>query len=424
MVNPRAIQNLNLRGFLLTDDEFEQFATRSRVGDRVAELLPEVAELDGFAGAELVHEGDGVVRVYLSEPRSMGQARSTLAKAGLVKGRIELIAAPFSEEELIQDINRAWRLIDEGDLSDVVVSIAIADDFSGIEVGIDRNQKTRRVESAVNRTLRKTIESEVVLVPDESSVEEACVSRSDCINDMRSGNRIERLNRFSNKACTMGFHVRVGSDEQFLTAGHCSHGSKSNVWYHDGMDNGPAGTSYNSATGENQTGYVGNVQQTAYATPTVIQNPGHTTVITSRDVLRVQMHDSQASDRIYGEGTPVSGYYTNAQVMLGMSVCKSGQKTFIRCGTVSKRYHTYTGGSCDCLNIGARATYYSEKGDSGSPVYHRILHAGPVPPGTPPADIKAVGIHSTGPTDNELGANRTYTRIQDALTKLGASLVT
>lgn len=139
----------------------------------------------------------------------------------------------------------------------------------------------------------------------------------------------------------MGFHIRIGSDEQFVTAGHCGYGPRTS----------------SSMTGFGTIGAEAGTRFEPYGD----------------DVMKVQMADSQASEWICGSTALVCGYRSP---IYGEAICTSlGYSKKVDCGTVSddfKGYHM----------DGAWGTYYVYGGDaqglviiggdSGSPVYVRV----------------------------------------------------
>lgn len=399
-----AVRNLEERGWYLTDAELVDLQDRNRLGDRMSERLEEISQFQGFAGAELVHSGRGTFRIYWA--RSEPTRRVQLILDEIDPDRTEVVLVPFSERELIEEIGRAWHALESQGVSGSVLAISPSDDFAGLEVEIDPKESAL-VRSQVSATLRASQRSSVNVVEGEVGVDEACTNRANCTSPMRAGNRLIRGNvGNTTQWCTMGFHVRHGADEQFLSAAHCSHATRSNFWYHPGLV-GPW-----MSTGQNLNGFVGARTATAYGTPPV-PGAGNTTVVTSRDVMRVQLNDAQVSNDIFADGSVV-GHYTPAQTYIGMSVCKSGPTTFLTCGLITKKFHTHTSPACGCLNVASQAQYWSGDGDSGAPVYHRLGGGG-----GGVGSVMAVGVHT-----GRSGGKARFTRLQDALSKLNVTLVT
>ena len=147
--------------------------------------------------------------------------------------------------------------------------------------------------------------------------------------------------------CTMGFHITIGTDDQFVTAGHCGYGG---------------GTTFTMS------GY-GTIGSEA---GTLMEPSGD-------DIMKAQMGDIQASDWIWGEGSRRVGGYRAP--VYGEAICTSlgysqhGSPIGIDCGTVSDDFKGYNlngvwgsyyvfGGDAQGLSI--------QGGDSGSPVYVRL----------------------------------------------------
>lgn len=175
----------------------------------------------------------------------------------------------------------------------------------------------------------------------------------------------------------MGFHIRVGSDEQFLTAGHCGY-SGSNSWYHTGY------------------GLVGSEIATLYSSG-------------GKDVMRVGLPDAQASNLIYGTshtGTLGSG----ALPVVNETVCASeGNNNAIDCGTVSDDWTSWTSTTANYVVYGGDTDgIYPIGGDSGSPLFTRR---------TVGDDIV---IQPKGIVDTSAGM---FARVVDALSAWNAAIV-
>jgi hypothetical protein len=168
-----------------------------------------------------------------------------------------------------------------------------------------------------------------------AEVDAACSSRTNCHSPHRAGIQINRGSG-TGPRCTMGFHITYGGDRQFLSAGHCSYGSRSNYWYHPGS------------------GYIGVVRENL--------------MYAEDDLMRVSMSNSQASSTIYAQSGSVTGWDSPLQ---GATVRASlGASTATRSGIVQYAYTTWWSNTCNCQMRGGRATGLDPiAGDSGSPVY-------------------------------------------------------
>ncbi len=170
---------------------------------------------------------------------------------------------------------------------------------------------------------------------------------------MRIGNMIRRGFLTSTWYCTMGFHITIGTDHQFLTAGHCGYFTP-DTWYHKGLQplNG---------------GLVGAELATLYADG-------------GKDIMRVQMANSQASELIYGVGgnTHVNADWGDAQV--GETLCRSGARSDnIDCGTLGARWTSWTSDTANpdyTVWGGDMNGILLVDGDSGAPLYREYWWSG------------------------------------------------
>jgi hypothetical protein len=142
----------------------------------------------------------------------------------------------------------------------------------------------------------------------------------------------------------MGFHIRIGTDEQWLTAGHCGCAYVPVDWHHKGL------------------GLIGNELATM------------TNLATPKDMMRVQMNDAQASALVYGTSgemgqsvLPVVNEAVFASLGISNAV-KSGKVTDDWTSWHSEYYNkTMWGGDTNIATI---------PGDSGSPIYRRWSFGG------------------------------------------------
>lgn len=173
----------------------------------------------------------------------------------------------------------------------------------------------------------------------------------------------------------MGFHVRMGTDEQFTTAGHCGAGG-SNNWFHGGY------------------GFIGAEVATQY-------------YALGRDAMRVQMNaDSEASDNVYWD---IGNITSMKDPEVGEILCASlGNSDRRDCGWVVTAFQSYGSPYCGPCTIygGDTDGIVVVAGDSGSPMYS---------PGLPDQGF-AVGLMST--------SSGLFARVKDVLSIWGATLVT
>ena len=374
-----ALSNLEQSGFLTTDDELVVLQRRQRLGDAASQLLPELSELPGYAGAELVHEADGRFVVSFADDTSIERSTELLADNGLA--HVQTRRVQFSEDELVAAMENLWAETRALDVGGVLSSVSVDVTNNRLRVGVaetlefpGRSADVLVIEGVESALRELEVPHSARFEPSDEDAN--CVSRGNCDTPTRAGIRIEKGST-DGADCTMGFHVRRGSDEQFLTSGHCGH-TGSNSWYHDGL------------------GFVG----TELAS----------TFISHRaDVMRVQISNSQATGRVYLSSNfykRVNGQKNTNQLYVGMPICNSGEQTGNRCGTITDVFSSWTSSTCSCTQWGADASYSTVGGDSGGAVTTSTNQS---------VVTKAVGVNAT--------TGGRFVRIQTALAVLNVSLV-
>ena len=176
----------------------------------------------------------------------------------------------------------------------------------------------------------------------------------------------------------MAFHVRYGSDEQFVTAGHCGWGHMNLNWYHTGLN-------YAMVPQSNAMYYGG------------------------FDMMRVNLLDSQASSSIYGESYPVKGWWWPVDWMY--DYVSAGYSDRIVRNVVTSTYVSWHSDTCGCWVHGAQSTSTpgGSPGDSGSPVY---------------AWNGSSGNYALGVAVTNIGGYDQFALIGDAINYWGITLVT
>lgn len=248
-----------------------------------------------------------------------------------LRDSVEVAVQEFSEAELLEQARTMmteWRAItgspDQPHATDTHVDTGRLELF----FSPDAKVTSAMVDAA---EARASIPIDVRLTKPE--VDSACSSRANCSSPMRAGIQI-RKGSSSGAQCTMGFHIQVGSDEQFLTNGHCGY-TGSNNWYHAGF------------------GLIGSETSGNYQYLGV-------------DAMSVQISDSQDSNLVYGTTSATSA----RDPIKNETICKSlGYSTpSIRCGQVTSSAAVYTSSTCNCQVIGNSTNVTQSGGDSGSPV--------------------------------------------------------
>ena len=303
----------------------------------IEDVTPDLERLDGYSGFYF-DRGSDISLVVVAEPGAAAEVAKDEALAAL-GDRVTVITRDYSYEQSlgwVPAITEAWKANSE---LPVMSSVSLSGDWGHLEI---------RTVDPVSAEQADVVEKMAADLPGSPRIEwsvgpldedDACTSRTNCTWPMRAGIRIT--------SCTMGFHIRVGSDEQFLTSGHC--GTKS--YSHSGW------------------GIIGSTTSNLYSS--------------GRDVQRVQMSDGQASNWIYGwsSGNNINGHRHPSP---SETICSSmGARNEVRCGYVASTSTSWSSPGCNgCTQYGAdHNNIPSTGGDSGSPLFRHN---------------KAIGVHANG----------------------------
>jgi hypothetical protein len=344
-------------GIVLSDAELIQLDLAGRMtfeGDVKERLLPFAEGLDTFAGAYFDQATGGRLVIQLTE--SSAQTRDELF--GLVPNvnrGVEIEYVSHTRDEL-----RAAAASIFGPWAETVPSAEL---YSvAVDVRMNRLRVTVAADSMSTVEPRLSRVAELVGVPIVAelggpAVDLTCTDQDHCYSPFKAGIRIRQGSISSTIPCTMGFHtVMSGDNETFVTAGHCGY-SGSNNWYHNGY------------------GLVGEELKTQYYS-------------FGRDIMMVNLADSQASLTIYGEGGRlVAG---SEWPTVGQNVCASlAWSQGIDCGTIFDDFRLWDSPTCNCTVGGGDTNGINAIfGDSGSPIYRRYSVSG-----QPRA--KAIGVYNT-----------------------------
>jgi hypothetical protein len=185
----------------------------------------------------------------------------------------------------------------------------------------------------------------------------------------------------------MGFHIKVGWVEQFITAGHCSYQS-GNTWHH-----------YDA-------GAIGGVSETAY-------EPPYSGFNNARDVMRVTFYaEANAGFKIYDHNGPRHVESVRLPIE-GESVCAAyGQRNTEDCGIVGVGAQVIDSNGVLVKGLTTTSGLVSFAGDSGSPYYHRNCFGC--------NDVAALGVHKG--IDQNL--NPWFAKIENVLNAWDAVVIT
>jgi streptogrisin B len=176
--------------------------------------------------------------------------------------------------------------------------------------------------------------------------------------------------------CSLGANVHRGSVAFFITAGHCT--NTSTTWYANAARTTVLGTRTGTSFPGNDYGIVRYTSTTVSRPSAVYTHPGLLT--------------------IRGAGSPV----------VGMTVCRSGSTTGVRCGTITGLNATvnYPNGTVTGL---IRTNICAEPGDSGGPLYN-------------PSTGQIIGILSGGSGTCTLGGTTFYQPVGEILAVYGVTI--
>lgn len=348
-------------GYPLTQDELKELETRfAFAGVAQQELLPFVEKLPAFGGAFFNHQANGDLVILLTELDS--QVVSQINSMAPDGGNVTIELVQFTQVQLRDNLAKANELWTTAN-GPTVYATAVDTPANAIRVEVDEAMLAAAETLATEISNKLGIPIFVWVGQPVQNV--ACTDRDHCTSPMKAGISI-RKGSISGNRCTMGFHILVGSDTQFLTAGHCGFTSS---WYHTGY------------------GKLGTPIKTQWA------NNG-------RDIMTVQVNDAQGSNKIY-DGQPL--ITLTGVPWIGMPVCASAAvSNAILCGSVQDDYLTWSDGTYTGIQGGDSSMTFIG-GDSGSPIYGSAY----------PLDT-AVGIVN--------GAAGQFAIVRDALSYWGYSI--
>lgn len=355
---------------------------RMTFANAVAEgVLPYAEKLPTFAGAWIDERQNGSLVIMLTQPDAATEATiRTLLPGGSRGVRFGLASTPYAAlvaaaEEVVANWSAA--------LPDVTL-YQVGVDTASNQVAVEVPALGVSAATAAIDSLELARGVRVVVIAGEPSQDATCTDRDHCYSPLKAGDIIRNGSSSSTGTCTMAWHILVGSDKQFMTAGHCGRAYLPSVnWYHQGY------------------GLIGSDQSNLEDLSS-----------TKKDEMRIQMPDAQASALVYE--VPAAQQMVAATLpVVGMAVCGSlGISNTISCGTVTSTWTSWTSNDCNAACTvwgGATSGIALAPGDSGSPMYQIITNGG----GT--KYIVPIGV-----LDTQGGL---FARVVDALNYWGASIV-
>jgi hypothetical protein len=341
----------------------------------VEDVLPVAERMPTYAGAYQDHRNGGRVVIMLTRHDAVAEA-SLRSLARIDSPGIDFGVARHTSTELTDAAEAArdvWMSVTDLPLRGIGIDYR----NNAVRLGVESHNMDAAATLAPSVSEKLGVVVSLVEVDPGSAEIAACDDRDHCAYPFRLGVRIH-ANSETGPRCTMGFHIKLGTDYQYLTAGHCPVLTGAAAWYHQGI------------TG---TGFIGNeTQNNEYRLQPAV------------DLVAMQMADQHANFRIYGINRYVKGRTDPLQDEI---LCASlGRSDAIDCGNVVDPTWSYI----DSEGTGVVQAFdldgvVIQGGDSGSPVYRALS-------GT---DAYAIGSISTlGGYASKLGA---------ALTAWGAGVV-
>ena len=317
-----------------------------------ARLRPLLQGSPTYGGAYFDQAAGGKLTILLTA--NDGATVDMIARALPASQSWEVRQATHPEAELMSAVATAQRAWDQ--LNSSVVPLGFGVDVRRNGVFVEVVEQDFAAANLAAASLSKALGVPVatrVGVPGHDT--HCTTSRDHCDSPMKAGINIYRGANFTTWYCTQGFHISIGTDEQFVTSGHCGYFTP-NTWFH------PA---FSTA--------IGSEQGTLYV------NGG-------QDIMHVSMLDVQASDDVYNDGNDIIGMGTPTT---GETLCASlgAGSNAVKCGTVQDDWRSWTSETAGFTVWGGDMSYTTIKGDSGSPVYRRL-------PGGGGEQRRAIGANS------------------------------
>jgi hypothetical protein len=334
-------------GFPLSLEEDRELALNDRIrfADEVGrEALPFARRLPTYAGSYIDQLGNGGLVVMLTalDPEAVASIRELMPvdSRGV---RFEFARHTRAELELaLSRVPEVWG----GTIGGLPLSTTGIDTVNNrLRVGVPASSLGRAPEASADLT--RALGVPVHVHEEEPPIETVC-TRNDCHTPLRAGIVIRNDHANSSGTCTMAFHVRMGTDEQFLTAGHCGCAYTAQDWHHQGY------------------GLIGS--ETATLTGAAF-DPNR------KDIMRVQIDaDTQASPFVYGHsgdmGQPTLPI-DNETVYASLGI-----SNVIKTGIVTEVWTNWGSDFCGVVMKGGDTNIGTIPGDSGSPLYRRFSSGG------------------------------------------------
>jgi hypothetical protein len=341
---------------------------RMKFADEVAaDVLPHV-DRSIYGGSWIDQQNNGSLVVYLTDLKPAIQDAVRARMPNTRDRGVTFVKVKHTESRLVEAIDEvlvSWELA-QGPRA---LSAGVDAPSNGVFVRVLASDVTQAeaVADEVAASVGVPVSLRYVSAPG-GDVAQTCTSRNNCFNPHEAGILIKEGAVGGSPACTLAWPIKIGTDIQAVTAGHCGH--YGNNWFHSN-------------------GLVGGITANKW------QSGG-------RDIMRIQMPNAQASENVYGTSSPSS--YGPEQLtqandpVPGETVCVSlGMSNRNDCGRVEALSVKYWSDTVGFWVFGASLVLNDFlprpiDGDSGSPISRKYQY---LQPGTPHWRHTPIGVLTT-----------------------------
>src|SRR5699024_5359405 len=160
-------------------------------------------------------EEGGAVHLLFTD-RDAQREHELLARIENASRPIEFDLAEFPYAALRDALEPAWVAMEARGLTAYQIGLDVRSYAVNIAVDGTDFAKAQRELAGISAAIGVAVDLRAGL----PAIPQACTDREHCTSPMKAGN-VTRRGSTTGGRCTMGFHVRIGTDEQFITAGHC-----------------------------------------------------------------------------------------------------------------------------------------------------------------------------------------------------------
>jgi len=382
VASPEAQRQVRDYGAVMTAVEEADWVEKRDISAAISNVVDRIYTLDGYVATEYLESdsGRGEVVIMMKEgtEQSVESDEAELRAAGF---EVKIVTTAFSTDEL-QQIARSLdpgaedtpelraaipaELRDRYDdarsalqtlgIQSTSISVAGQDDpdlgyvLALVDSDTDVGTVIEMPEGYPPVRVARPIESDPAGSP---------CSRWGC-GPVRGGMHIERDG--SNARCTMGFAVKDGSDESWLTAGHCWKGQKTDVQRYNWPSVNSTWFAYTNLTPNMPDLDLGSEGNNSFYN------------LTKYDGKEIRSPDYLVSNLVRRDGSNNGIHITQSgAVFINMQVCYFGVSSGTKCGKINNVSATVTlSGSGFQITDSFKLDVAAAVGDSGAPVVKKF----------------------------------------------------